>query len=350
MLFLPNIRVAVPEDAPTIFEFIQGFAKRFGVVRCCDETGKIEQKRVTDYVNTEGAVERICDQLTMIKPPFRCLIAEYKKMPVGFTLYYPAFSDWMHSSYPWFQDLYSKDVVEVGDNRIVRKELIKALVREACVNECPRIETQSLVAHAETRVFYTELGFAITPEWEGYRINVPATVEKYTGTVNVRFAKQSDARDIAMFIQGSARLQGVGHLVNKKSPIEKLQRGLACGAFECLIAEVNGVPEGFAVFYQAYSTWEECAYLMIEDLYSFSSSPRQGIGRALFSRLYEIAELRGHRRIETRILTTSRSAPSATHFVEAMGMRSVPGPEWRTFRMDITLERLKGLELYDLIT
>ena len=176
MLFLPSIRIAVPEDAPTIFEFIQGFAKRFGVVRCYDETGRMEQKRVTDYVKTEGAVERIHDQLTTVQPPFRCLVADHQKRPVGFMLYYQAFSDWMHSSYPWFQDLYSKDIIEVGDNRIVRKELIKALVREAWSKGCPRIETQSLVAHAETRVFYTELGFAITPEWEAYRINVPTTV------------------------------------------------------------------------------------------------------------------------------------------------------------------------------
>lgn len=349
MLHIPSIRLAGSEDAQSVFEFIQGFARRFGSVSCENSSGQMERKRVIDFIKKDGAVGRIRDQLASEKPPFQCLIAENQSIPVGGALYFPAFSDWTHSSYPWLEDLYAKDITDAGDNRIICKELIRTLVRDAVSDGAPRIETRSLVADRDTRVFYTELGMSITSEWEGFRVDLPAPLRTVPSNgFSVRLADKRDMRSVAMFIQSSARVQGVADKVNRKNTIEKLESCFDSSAFECVIAERRGVANGFAVFYQAYSSWEQCSYLMIEDLHSFFS--RQGTGLALISRVYDIAEKRGLSRVETRIRQSSLSAPSAVKFVEAMGMRKVPGPRWRTFRMELTSDVLKGLGLYDLVS
>lgn len=349
MLLVPNIRVAEPKDAHSIFAFIESFARKFGVVSCANVLGKTENRRVADFVKTDGAVSRLQSQLASDHPPFRCILAEHAtEGPVGFALYYPAFSDWTQSRYPWLEDLYSKDIYDVGDNRIVRKELVRALVREAWSGGSPRIETRSLTAHQESRLFYQELGMYIIPELElkGFRLDLPAKMFIPKESMHVRPATRSDARAIWTFIQSSAQVQGVAGRVNRKRPIEKLEAALDHHAFECLIVEYRGVPQGFAIFYQAYSSWEQHAYMMIEDLHTLF--PRQGAAGALFTRLHQIAEERGYSRLETRIRETTLSAPNAVKFVEAMGMRSVAGPQWRTFRLELTPAVFNKLELYDL--
>ncbi len=338
MAFVLSIRPAVPNDAQSIFECIQGFAKRFGV---------IEGRSVLSYIKTEGAVQRIADQLCLENPPFQCLMAETKDNPIGCALYYPGFSDWTHSSYPWLEDLYAKDVDTVGDNNITRKELVKVLVRDAQKRDAPRIETRSLVKHADTRIFYTEeLGMHITSEWKSYRMELPSAVPVLPPKdkeITVRLAERSDLRQIAMFIQNSANVQGVPEKVNRRSVMEKLEREFNGETFGCLIAERRGVAFGFAIFYRAYSSWEQCSYMMIEDLHAFFG--RRGTGTALFARLREIGEKLGYARIETRTQTTSRSMGSAAGFVEAMGMTSTLGLDWRIFRMELTPTVIRRLGL-----
>lgn len=349
MLHIPSIRLAGPEDAQSVFDVIQGSARRFGSVPCENSSGAMELRQVIDFVKKDGAVERIRGQLASIKPPFRCLLAESERVPVGGALYFPAFSDWAHSSYPWLEDLYAKDIRDVGDNEIIRRELVRTLVRNAMNEEAPRVETRSLVEDMNTRVFYTELGMSIISEWEGYRIelsnNLPQVRED--STITVRLADKRDMRLVAMLIQSSARAQGVLDKVNRKNVIEKLENCFDRGVFECLIAENGGIVLGFAIFYQAYSSWEQCSYFIIEDLHSLYL--RRGTGRSLCARLSEIAGGRGFSRMETRIMRSSLSAFGAIKFVEAMGMRKIPGPRWRMIRMELVPNVLRGLELYDLI-
>ncbi|TSC62954.1 MAG: putative spermidine/spermine N-acetyltransferase [Parcubacteria group bacterium Gr01-1014_48] len=347
MLYVPKIRVAQPNDAEAILGFIRSCAMRFGVIAWKNNMGVEENQPAVSFIKTDGAVLRLQSQLGSERPPFRCSIAEHTTQgPVGFALYYPAFSDWSHSAYPWIEDLYSKSIYDVGDCRIIEKALMRGTVSEAWKEGCPRIETRSLITHQESRVFYREFDMYITSELKTYRLDVPTTIRAATGNVRIRQAGRGDLRDISTYIQKSADFQGLGYKVNRKRVVEKLEFAFDRNFFECLIAERNGVPVGFAIYYQAYSSWEQCPYMVIEDLHTFF--PRKGVGKALFVRLGEIAEKRNYSRIETRIRQTTRSAVNAAVFVEAMGMHRVVVPPWRTFRLDLTAATLNKLEIYDL--
>jgi GNAT superfamily N-acetyltransferase len=58
--------------------------------------------------------------------------------------------------------------------------------------------------------------------------------------------------------------------------------------FRALIAEWDGHPAGFALFFNYYSTWRG-AGLYLEDLYINPDFRRRGIGRALFAHVAQAA-------------------------------------------------------------
>jgi len=63
--------------------------------------------------------------------------------------------------------------------------------------------------------------------------------------------------------------------------------------FQCVIAEVDGVPAGIALYYYDYSTWVSRKILYLEDLYVDPAFRRAGIARALLDRLVTIARNEG---------------------------------------------------------
>ena len=67
---------------------------------------------------------------------------------------------------------------------------------------------------------------------------------------------------------------------------------------EALVAELDGKPVGFALFYTTFSTWQCRAGLWLEDLYVAAQHRRSGAGGALMRRLAAIALERGCVRLE----------------------------------------------------
>ena len=59
--------------------------------------------------------------------------------------------------------------------------------------------------------------------------------------------------------------------------------------FRAVIAEVDGKPAGYAVFFGFYSTFQGRAGLFLEDLYVRPSLRKQGIGQALLNYVARIA-------------------------------------------------------------
>lgn len=99
--------------------------------------------------------------------------------------------------------------------------------------------------------------------------------------------------------------------------------------FECAIAEIEGVPCGFALYFYSYSTWEGSRTLYLEDLFVSPEFRGAGIGAAVMLYLAHIAYQRECRRVEWSVLDWNESAIG---FYERLGAKPVAG--WTRYRMD----------------
>jgi len=109
---------------------------------------------------------------------------------------------------------------------------------------------------------------------------------------------------------------------------------------ECLIGEIGGVPQGFAVFFHNFSTWRARAGLYLEDLFVRPEARGVGLGKALFCRVARIAVDRGCPRYEWNVLDWN--AP-ALDFYRSMGAVALEG--WTIHRLDgDALTRVAGMD------
>lgn len=99
-------------------------------------------------------------------------------------------------------------------------------------------------------------------------------------------------------------------------------------AAEVLIARVDGVPAGFALYFGTFSTFLARPGIYLEDLYVRADLRRRGVGRALLHRLARIAVERGCGRLEWAALDWNEPA---IRFYENIG--AVKHDGWTTFRL-----------------
>ena len=112
----------------------------------------------------------------------------------------------------------------------------------------------------------------------------------------------------------------------------------ASPAAEVVIAEADGVPAGFALFFHTFSTFLGRRGLYLEDLFVRPTHRGRGIGRALMRHLAALAVARDCGRFEWTVLDWN--AP-AIGFYRALGAQPQDG--W-------TVQRLEGAALHALAT
>ena len=78
--------------------------------------------------------------------------------------------------------------------------------------------------------------------------------------------------------------------------------------FTALIADYDGTPAGFALYFASYSTWLGHHGIRLEDLYVTPAMRGHGIGKALLARLARIALDEGCRRLEWDVLNWNEPA------------------------------------------
>jgi len=105
--------------------------------------------------------------------------------------------------------------------------------------------------------------------------------------------------------------------------------------YECLIAEHDGKPAGFALYFPIYSTWQGPS-LHLEDLFVLPEFRGSGIGKALLNQVAAAAVRRGCVRLQWDVLDWNRSAIDFYHSIGAIML-----PDWRRMRM--TGEALQAL-------
>jgi len=97
---------------------------------------------------------------------------------------------------------------------------------------------------------------------------------------------------------------------------------------EVLLAFASDQPVGFAVYFFNFSTWLGRPGLYLEDLFVKPEVRGKGYGRALLTRLAQIAQERGCGRMEWAVLTWNEPA---IQFYRKLGAK--PMDDWTVFRL-----------------
>ena len=148
------------------------------------------------------------------------------------------------------------------------------------------------------------------------------------GHLHIRPADSADAPQILRFIQALADYEKLRH---QAVATEETLRATLFGArpyAEVLIAEWDGAPAGFALFFHNYSTFLAKPGIYLEDLFVLPELRSRGIGKALLLRLARLAVERGCGRLEWSVLDWNEPAIG---FYKSLG--AVAMDEWTGFRV-----------------
>jgi GNAT superfamily N-acetyltransferase len=154
----------------------------------------------------------------------------------------------------------------------------------------------------------------------------------------IRPATQADVPEILKFIRALAAYEREPDAVTA-TEAGLLRDGFGANPFYfCLMAEEDGRPAGFALYFYNYSTWLGRPGLYLEDLFVHPEFRGLGIGKALLQRVAAIALEKGCQRLQWEVLDWNTPA---IEFYRAMGAEFLD--EWRNVRVSgDALKRLSG--------
>ncbi len=147
-------------------------------------------------------------------------------------------------------------------------------------------------------------------------------------TLNITPAALADVPTILRFVRELADFE---RAADKVVATEALLADALFGphpAAQAVIARIDDVPVGMALFFENFSTWTGWRGLYLEDLYVTPEARGSGVGTALLRHLAGIAVARGCTRFEWAVLDWNESAIA---FYRQMG--AVAMDEWRTYRV-----------------
>jgi GNAT superfamily N-acetyltransferase len=107
---------------------------------------------------------------------------------------------------------------------------------------------------------------------------------------------------------------------------------------EALLVEIDGAPQGFAIWFESFNTWTGKPGLYLEDLYVTPAARGQGAGKTIFAHLAAIAVKRDYARMEWSVLDWNEPA---INFYKSRGAEALD--EWIKYRL--TGEALKTLAI-----
>ena len=120
--------------------------------------------------------------------------------------------------------------------------------------------------------------------------------------IHIRPATRPDAALIVKFIRELAEYEKMLDQVQATAADIELQLFGAKPAAECVIAELDGKPAGFALFFHNFSTFLARPGLYLEDLFVKPELRGKGVGKRLLAHLANLALQRGCGRFEWAVL------------------------------------------------
>jgi len=155
----------------------------------------------------------------------------------------------------------------------------------------------------------------------------------------IRTATEADVPQILAFIRALAAFE------REPDAVTATEEGLLRDGFGpnpiyyCLIADRDGQPAGFALYFFNYSTWKGRPGIYLEDIFVHPEFRGLGIGKALLQQVAAIAVQKGCPRLQWEVLDWNTPA---IDFYKAMGAEFLD--EWRNVRVSgEALDRLAGV-------
>lgn len=148
-------------------------------------------------------------------------------------------------------------------------------------------------------------------------------------SVSIRPATSADLLLIAQFIRDLAEYEKLAHEVRFDETVLGDRLFGARPYAEVLIGEIDGAPQGFALFFHNFSTFEGKPGIYLEDLFVRPEARGSGLGKKLLAELAVIALGRDCARLEWSVLDWN---DPAIQFYKALGAK--PMDEWTVMRVD----------------
>lgn len=158
-------------------------------------------------------------------------------------------------------------------------------------------------------------------------------------SIEIRNAESRDCELILSFIQHLADYEKMSNDV--VATVEDLENTLFGEKkyAEVVIANLDGRPVGFALFFHNYSTFVGKAGIYLEDLFVLPEARGQRVGKSLLIHLAKIAIERNCARFEWSVLDWNQPAIDFYRSIGAVGME-----EWTVQRVDgDSLEKLAAM-------
>jgi len=156
-----------------------------------------------------------------------------------------------------------------------------------------------------------------------------------TQSIIIRFANPQDVDSIAGFIRALATYE---HLEQEVVATPALLREwiFEKKKAEVLLAEIDGKPVGFSLFFHNFSTFLGRAGIYLEDLFVLPEYRGMGCGKALLRRLAQLTIERGCGRLEWACLDWNQ--PSIDFY---LSLNAQPMDAWTVYRL--TGDTLKAM-------
>ena len=147
--------------------------------------------------------------------------------------------------------------------------------------------------------------------------------------LQIRAAQPEDVGTILKLIRGLAEYE------HEPQAVEATEQDLLRDGFgehprfHCALAEWNGNPVGFALYFYNYSTWKGRHGIFLDDLFVYPEHRGKGIGKALLLHVARIAAAQNCGRYEWLVLDWNTPA---IEFYESLGGKRMS--QWLPVRVE----------------